>query len=139
MDMTGGCLCGAVRYRITKPPIVVTHCHCSTCRRAAGAAFVTWLTVGVDGFAYTEGVPAVHRSSPEVGRGFCNRCGTSLSFSSTAYPDELDITVGSLDDPGAATPQDHIWVDAMVPWLNLDDGLPRLPRSHWEHGYPHKT
>ena len=139
MDLTGGCLCGAVRYRITKFPKVVTHCHCSICRRGAGAAFVTWLTVDADGFAYSEGLPAAYRSSPDVTREFCDRCGTSLSFRSDAHPDELDISVGSLDQPGAVTPQDHIWVDAMVSWLKLDDGLPRLARSHWEHGYPDGT
>lgn len=139
MELTGGCLCGAVRYRISAAPIVVTHCHCSMCRRASGAPFVTWITVPSDGFAHTGSEPASYRSSPEVRREFCGRCGASLAFRGDAHPEEIDISAGSLDDPGRVTPRDHIWAGSMVPWLEFDDGLPRLQGSHWEHGYPDKA
>lgn len=135
-ELTGGCLCGAVRYRITTEPLVVTHCHCTFCRRAAGAPFITWITVASDGFAWTEGAPAEYRSSAEALRGFCGACGTSLSYCGEGHKEEIDIAAASLDDPERVAPQDHIFVGSMLSWLEFDDGLPRLEGSHWEHGYP---
>ncbi len=135
-ELTGGCLCGAVRYRITAEPVVVTHCHCTFCRRAAGAPFITSITVASDGFAWTEEPPAKYRSSAEALRGFCGACGTTLSYRGVGHPEEIDIAAASLDDPERVAPQDHIWVGSMLSWLKFDDGLPRLEGSHWEHGYP---
>ena len=59
MVLNGGYLCGAVRYRLSAPPTVVTHCHCRTCRRATGAPFVTWLTAVSESFEFTAGKLAV--------------------------------------------------------------------------------
>ena len=64
MERTGGCLCGAVRYRVTAEPLHATHCHCSMCRRASGAAFLTFATFPASALTWTEGEPAVYRSSP---------------------------------------------------------------------------
>ena len=139
MDLTGGCLCGRVRYRITAEPMAVSHCHCTFCRRAAGAPFMTWITLPADGFALTEGEPATYRSSPEVGRKFCGDCGTSLIYLSDAHPEEIDVAAASLDDPARVTPQDHLWSGSMLPWIELADGLPRLEAAHWQHGYPAKA
>ena len=79
-------------------------------------------------------MPVSYRSSPEVQREFRGGCGTSLAFRGDAHPEKIDISAGSLDDPGQVTPQDHIWAGSMVPWLGFDDALPRLQGSHWEHG-----
>ena len=136
MVLNGGCLCGAVRYRLSAPPTVVTHCHCRTCRRATGAPFVTWLTAVSESFEFTAGKLAVFHSSPDVSRGFCVTCGTTLTYQHDSYTEELDIAVATLDDPTHVTPQDHIWVGTMLPWLKFADDLPRLPGSHWDHGYP---
>ena len=138
-ELTGGCLCGAVRYRITAEPLVVTHCHCTFCRRAAGAPFITWVTIASDGFAWTQGEPAEYASSAEARRGFCGTCGTTLGYRGIGHAEEIDIAAASLDDPERVTPQDHIWAGSMLSWLKFDDGLPRLEGSHWEHGYPGKT
>jgi hypothetical protein len=127
---TGGCLCGAVRYRVSGAPVYVTHCHCSMCRRAVGAVVVTWATVRNQDFAFTKGEPARFRSSPAAERGFCPTCGTSLTFRHDDYPAEIDITVASLDNPEAVPPRDHIWTRSKVSWLRLDDHLPRLERDH---------
>lgn len=135
-ELTGGCLCGAVQYRITGEPLVVTHCHCTFCRRAAGAPFITWITVASDGFAWTEGEPAEYSSSAGALRGFCGACGTTLSYRGIGHPGEIDVAAASLDDPEEVTPQDHIWAGSMLSWLKFDDGLPRLEGSHWDHGYP---
>ena len=136
--LTGGCLCGAIRYEITGEPKAVSHWHCNTSRKATGAPFITWITLAPDDFAYTQGAPAIYRSSDIVRRAFSGQCGTTLGYAADGYDDELDISAGSLDDPTEVTPDDHIWSDGMLPWLKFDDGLPHLPGSHWEHGYPKK-
>ncbi|MDP6567586.1 MAG: GFA family protein [Alphaproteobacteria bacterium] len=138
MELTGGCLCGTVRYRISGEPLVVTHCHCATCRRASGAPFITWITLAAGDFAYSQGEAAGYRSSAEVERQFCATCGTSLAYLAVNHPEEIDISAGSLDEPERVSPQDHIWIGSKLPWINMDDGLPRLEGSHWQHGYPDK-
>ncbi|NQV84721.1 MAG: GFA family protein [Rhodospirillales bacterium] len=137
MDETGGCLCGAVRYRVTMDPMAVSHCHCTFCRRASGAAFLTWMTIPSAGFAYTLGEPAIYGSSPGVERHFCGDCGTSLLFRAEAHPEEVDVTAASLDNPAAVEPVDHVWAGGMLPWFDFsDDGLAKLEQAHWQHGYP---
>lgn len=138
--LTGGCLCGAIRYSIdTDPILVISHCHCSDCRRATGAPFITWITTTPDGFAYTLGAPATYRSSDTVRRTFCGQCGTTLGYAMDGHDDELDFAAATLDDPALVTPDDHIWAGSMLPWFKFTDDLPRLPGSHWEHGYPDRS
>jgi len=127
--LAGGCFCGTQRYRIEAPPIGVGHCHCHMCRRATGAPFVTWATVPSAAFAVTGGTPAELRSSPEACRTFCAACGTALTFRLLAQPSWVDVTVGSLDDPQAVHPREHIWTSSQLAWLHLDDDLPRYPRN----------
>ncbi len=137
-SLTGGCLCGAVRYAITAEPMVVSHCHCRDCRRATGAPFITWITLPSDGFAFTSGKVAEFSSSPAVRRGFCAVCGTTLSYRNIGHPEEVDVAAASLDDPARVEPQDHLMVASRLPWIHMADGLPELDGNHWEHGYPTK-
>ena len=132
---TGGCACGAIRYRVSGTPIVVSHCHCHDCRRASGAPFVTWMTLFSSDFSFTDGTPKVYRSSPDVSRAFCGDCGTALTYRHDDHPEEIDITAASLDDPTRITPEDHIWTASMLPWLSFSDNLPRLRETHWAEGY----
>jgi GNAT superfamily N-acetyltransferase len=128
--VTGGCLCGAVRYAASGQPREVSHCHCSMCRRAAGAPLVTWATFPVDAFRWTAGPAASWRSSPPATRSFCGTCGTALTFVTIDEPTWIDVTVASMDQAAEMWPHDHIWTGDRLPWLVLDDDLPRLPRGH---------
>jgi hypothetical protein len=125
----GACLCGAVRVSVVGSSKWVAHCHCSMCRRAHGAGYVTWL--GARGDAATiedeEGRLGWYASSPGAERGFCRRCGTTLLFRSQRWPDELHIAVGALLDGPDRAPQAHVWWSAHVDWASIDptDGLPR--------------
>lgn len=121
----GGCFCGAVRYRATGAPFDLTHCHCTICRRLSAAAFVTWATFPSAGFAFVAGEPARIASSARASRTFCGRCGTPLTFQLHASPEELDVTVCSLDRPEAIAPEDHTQTATALPWVRLADGLPR--------------
>lgn len=121
----GGCLCGAVRYAVEGEPIVVALCHCSMCRRSAGAPLVAWAMFAIDGLAIVQGAPAVHASSPGVERAFCGGCGTQLTFTADFLPGLVDVTVASFDDPAALPPHMHIFDKSRLPWLALTDTLPR--------------
>ena len=126
----GGCFCGAIRYEASGAPREVSHCHCSMCRRVSGAPVVTWATYPLAALRWTQGTPATLRSSPPVSRSFCSACGTALAFYTADEPAWIDVTVASMDEAAALTPDDHIWHDDRLPWLVIDDDLPRLPRDH---------
>jgi GNAT superfamily N-acetyltransferase len=129
LPLDGGCLCGAVRFRITAAPCEVSHCHCTLCRRASGAPVVTWATVPSDAFRVVQGAPREFRATPSARRTFCAGCGTPLTFQADATPALLDVTVVSLDRPEAVPPTEHVWSARRLPWLALDDDLPRRPRG----------
>jgi hypothetical protein len=128
----GGCLCRQVRYQAHSPVTHLCFCHCESCRRAIGAAPVAWGTVEESRFAVTRGELAVYPSSPNVSRGFCRHCGTSLTYKNNERPGEVDITLASLDEAAALVPVRHIWVQDQVAWPAGADGLPRyatVPRA----------
>jgi hypothetical protein len=122
--LRGHCLCGAIRYEADAPPTNETVCHCSMCRRAAGAPVVGWFSVPPGAYRVVAGTPASYRSSSHVVRTFCGTCGTSLTYQSTRTPHEIDITTCSLDDPEEVPPRDHTHASAKLSWIKLADGLP---------------
>jgi hypothetical protein len=127
----GGCLCGAVRYRVPLPFVgVVGHCHCTMCRRASGAPVVTWFTVRTDDFQLVRGATRIYQSSAHGQRGFCPDCGSQITFYSTKEADSIDVTVGTLDAPERFPPAKHIWTDTRLPWLHLDEHLPDHKSEH---------
>lgn len=128
--LTGGCLCGAVRFRVSGTPIYVAHCHCGMCRKASGAPVVTFARFPLGGFAFTKGKPKTYRSSRKNRRGFCAKCGAQLCFIAGDKPESIGLNVGCLDAPEKLTPTSHIYADTMIPWLHMRDGLPR----HKDHG-----
>jgi hypothetical protein len=121
----GGCLCGAVRYRLEGPPLRADYCHCRVCQRAAGAPVVAWGTWPADRFAWSRGEPKSYASSARGERWFCPGCGTPLAFVDRGDPTLVDVTLASLDEPAAFPPECHAWTTSRVPWLELADGLPR--------------
>ena len=126
--VTGGCLCGAVRFRVTPPTKWCAHCHCSLCRRAHGAAFVTWFGVERSRFelvAETDSL-AWYRSTPQARRGFCSSCGSTLFFEGDRWPDEVHIALAHMDGPIDRQPKAHVFFDSHVDWVELADDLPRL-------------
>lgn len=126
--MEGGCLCGDIRYRVSDE-YSVTHCHCIHCRKLGGTAFVTWVEAECANFEWLRGRPAAYTTRPGVTRRFCSRCGSPLTYERADSPDHIDVTAGTLDDPSGLKPDDHVWFDRKVPWLKVDDGLPRYGLS----------
>ena len=114
----GGCLCGAVRLRVGLPTLWAAHCHCSMCRRAHGAAFVTWVGIAADRFEFTSGAQHLvrYRSSAEATRSFCGTCGSSLTFESTRWPGEVHVVLANLDAAIDREPDAHVYWADRVPW-----------------------
>ena len=126
----GGCLCGAVRYEVRGESRSMQHCHCSMCRRAHGAAFVTFIEIARSDFVYACGEDSLERyeSSPGSTRPFCPRCGSTLLFEREGE-DEVWIAAGSLDGDPGVRPGFHIFVASKAPWYPLHDELPKFPED----------
>lgn len=129
-DAQGSCLCGDIGIAVTWPSKWVAHCHCSLCRRAHGAAFVTW--IGMDAGQCDIDDPQAqlrwYASSPGAERGFCARCGCTLFFRSQRWPGEMHIVLANLHGDADRAPMVHAYWEERVPWIALDthDGLQRI-------------
>ena len=123
----GRCLCGAVRFRTTGDPVWIGHCHCQSCRRNTGSAVATFVGFRPGSVQWTAGSRAIYESSPGVRRGFCQRCGTPLTYEADRFPDEVHLYVGGFDHPERLEPQFHVFYAERIPWLAIDDDTPRHP------------
>jgi hypothetical protein len=134
--LAGSCLCGSIHYLVRGQPIFITHCHCRSCRKASGAAFLTWFTVRMSEVEWRGDPLAIYRSSAAVERGFCVRCGTTLTYRHESDPAEIDITLASLDQPEALWPEHHTWWESRLSWAEPDvlGSLPTYARSAEEGG-----
>ena len=128
---TGGCLCGAIRYEVTGPPSEVGYCHCRMCQKALGSVFGVFAIFSRPGFRFTAGEPAFYRSSPPKERGFCPACGSPLTMwnADASNRPHVAIMLGTLDHPEQFSPAryagNHSGIESALPWLHIDDGLPR--------------
>ena len=126
---TGGCRCGAVRYEAFPPAFNLCYCHCASCRRTSGASPVAWASFTRSKFRITAGLLAEVRSSAPVLRGFCRACGSCLTYRHEAHGEEIDVTLGSLDEPARLAPAMHVWVEDKLPWVRIADDLPQHRRG----------
>lgn len=121
--LEGGCLCGAIRYRVEGSPSSVSICHCRSCRRASGAPAVGWFVVSRAQFKLLSGVLAICQSSKPVHRGFCRQCGTQLTYQHESAPDTIELTIASLDTPERLPPTKEIWLAEKLPWAAVNANL----------------
>jgi hypothetical protein len=115
----GSCHCGRVRFVARFPSRFCCHCHCASCRRAHGAAFVTWIGFPSAQVTIEAGAAdlATHVSSPGTRRSFCRGCGTKLFFESERWPGETHVALACFDDPVDRGPSGHAFFDEHVPWI----------------------
>jgi hypothetical protein len=120
-----------VRYEIDGRVGPMGHCHCVTCRKAQGGAFVTNAPVRRKYFTLRSGADEVaeFESSPGKWRCFCRTCGSPLWSRRTAEPDIVRIRVGLLDGDPERRPLAHVWVSEKAPWYEISDALPRYVRG----------
>lgn len=126
-QIEGGCQCGSVRYVINGTPAMTALCHCTMCRRANAAPAVAWAMFKQSEVTFLAANPKLYASSQEAQRGFCEACGTQISFLATFLPGLIDITIGSLDDPELLPPQFHYSYATHLGWVEFSDTLPRYP------------
>jgi hypothetical protein len=129
--LTGGCLCGAVRYTCGAEPVVSGHCHCRDCQRATGAAFLSGLAVPQDALEVTGAVTyfdTENESGNTSSRGFCPECGARILGRSTGMPGLVMVHATSLDDPSRFQPTMHIFMASAQPWDTPVDDLPKFAR-----------
>ena len=125
IKIKGGCQCGAVRYEVTGAPLMTAICHCAMCRRANAAPAVAWALFEESQVTFAQASPKRYASSEEASRGFCEACGTQISFNATYIPGLIDLTIGSMDQPDSVTPEFHYWYSEHLAWAEFADGLPR--------------
>ena len=124
MTITGGCLCGNIRYEAKTEPNWTALCHCESCRRSASAPVVAWMGFALDAVTW-HGERRFYQSSAIATRGFCPDCGTQISFESTRWPGEIHLYGVSRDDPENYTPDLHCHTQEHLAWLKIDDDLPK--------------
>jgi len=132
IPVTGGCLCGAIRYEASVAPLGGYYCHCTMCQKNYGGLFQTTVKFPADSFRYTRGQPKFYVSSAHGRRGFCADCGSPIVFVYRGV-DVVWVLLGSLDHPedwpltADATwgEVQHLGIESRVSWLRLDDGLPQ--------------
>lgn len=132
MLITGGCLCRAIRYEISEPPIVSRVCWCRVCQYI-GAGSGTVNTCFARAALTLHGEPADYRSIADSGnvmhRRFCRACGTSLFSEAESRPHLIFVRAGTLDDPEIARPASTIWTSAAPSWACINEALPRVERQ----------
>jgi hypothetical protein len=122
ITVTGGCQCGAVRYRATQMLDNAHLCHCRMCQKAVGNIFAALVAAPNEALEWIRGTPAAFRSSEHVDRGFCAACGTPLYYRNLKGS-RTNLTLGSLDDPAAFPPTTQMGSEARMPWF---EDLPAL-------------
>jgi len=123
----GSCLCQGVRFEIVGKLSAASHCYCSMCRKAHGAAFATYAAAKAEEFRVVSGEELItrFRSSAGIVRTFCARCGSTLQWLRESKPEIVDIALGVLDDDPGVRPAAHIYVGSKAPWYEITDGLPQ--------------
>lgn len=126
--VTGGCLCGRIRYSAQ----VYLHngyiCHCTICRRSTGQPAEITVLIKAGTLHYLGDEPNYYTSSPHGKRGFCGTCGSRIVWQALTAEDDwlTNVTVGSLDNPAEARMTRHICADTRLPWYDLAPDLPSL-------------
>ncbi len=131
VPVTGGCLCGAVRFEAEVFMSSAYYCHCTMCQKSTGEPFEIGIPIKVGTLRFTKGEPTYYQSSRIGKRGFCPACGSRLLWVSTDQKDEWanNLAVCAIDNPADVRPNTHTYTDTMLPWLEISDGLPRYTEA----------
>jgi hypothetical protein len=120
-QIQGGCLCGAVRFVANGEPKGVAWCHCQSCRKHSGAPVSVFVAFQRDAYVVTQGEITKFNSSPGRWRGFCARCGSTLTCEGERSP-ETHFHIGAIDQAAQLQPMRHIFPEERLPWLHLREG-----------------
>ena len=125
-SLSGGCACGAIRYKAAAPPLFSFKCHCRDCQRMSGSGYmgVMWVpteSIDISGVFEAHVLKAV--SGRELNRGFCAKCGSNVILRSTEVTQMTQIVASSLDDPKLFQPTAELWTASAQPWDLIDESL----------------
>ena len=129
-NLTGGCQCGALRYEWTARPTHSSVCYCRMCQKASGQAFMGFTGGKREHFRWTRGTPSIFRSSNMAERGFCNQCGTPLTYAFDGSG-KISVSINSLDDPEAVPPNRQYGIESKVSWVDGIHALPAQRSEEW--------
>ncbi len=132
LPLTGGCLCGAVRFEVTDPLVSSGYCHCTRCQRRTGTAASPGARIAPGSLRVLTGEEHIRAYEPEEGfaKVFCTACGSSLWSRSQEDPDVISIRLGAFDGDPGIRPTYRQFVAYAAPWEAIpDDGLERFPES----------
>ena len=121
--LTGGCQCGAVRFRVVGDVRYASICHCRMCQKAFSAPFGAFASIPADGVAWTRGQRKTFQSSNAITRGFCGDCGTPLTFEVAAGGKHIALALCAFDDAAALVPERQSGMDARIAWMDLVNEL----------------
>jgi len=125
MMTKGQCLCGKTRFEYHGEVTWACYCHCDDCRRNCAAPVVAWLGIPAANFKWTGDAPETFESSKGVYRHYCATCGSPMGFEADHYPGGMHLYAASLDDPTQFQPTFHVNYQSKLPWLEMNDDLPK--------------
>ena len=126
--LTGGCLCGGVRFRVDAPLVVATYCHCKRCQRRTGTAASAQARIQPGSLTVTQGEELIRTYAPPDGfpKLFCGACGSALWSRSPDDPGIMSVRLGAFDDDPGIRPSLRQFCAYAAAWEDIpDDGLPR--------------
>jgi hypothetical protein len=132
LPLTGGCLCGAVRFEVTEPLVSSGYCHCTRCQRRTGTAASPGARIAPGSLRVLSGEEHIKAYEPDEGfaKVFCSACGSALWSRSQEDPDVFSIRLGAFDHDPGIRPTYRQFVAYAAPWEPMpDDGLERFPES----------
>jgi hypothetical protein len=129
LPLTGGCLCGGVRFEIAEPLVVAVYCHCTRCQRRTGTAAAVSARLVPGSLRVTQGEELIRSWVPDDGwaKDFCSACGSALW--SRRGGDDVSVRLGAFDDDPGVRPSYRQFVAYAAPWEPITDDLPRFPES----------
>ncbi len=127
--ITGGCLCGGVRYAYDGEIQEISMCHCSMCRKAQGSAYLAVGPIDSARFEITQGLDLLkeYRGVPDKARVFCSRCGSPIYSARDDLPNVKRLRLGTVETPFECVNRYHTHVDSKAAWETITDGLPQYP------------
>ena len=132
LKLTGGCLCGAVRYQATADGPLCLHCYCKDCQRATGSAFATIVAVPKDRFELSGAMGSYRTpgaSGKHVERFFCTTCGSQVYSVAEVMSQAIFVKAGTLDDASQIQPQMAVWTSSAPAWARLAGEIPTFARN----------
>jgi hypothetical protein len=124
---TGGCFCGAVRFRCAGTPRSVVQCHCGQCRRLSGAAFTTWVSFAKEVLSLSgQASLSAFQATENVTRHFCKVCGSHVYTSDARFSNVVGVPAGAIEGELQTQPSAHYFVSHKAAWHTIDDALPQF-------------